>query len=322
MRELEDPHLKRLAKALPISVLHCRAPSTTKKYLGAYKRWRNWASEHKIPTFPAEPAYLALYLQHLAEVKSSKSAVEEAVNSLTWAHTLAGIPAPNSAPIVNATLDGLRRTLAKPVSKKSPFTVDMLRAIVTDAKKRNTLTSIRLATICLLAFAGFLRFDEVSNIRPCDLQIGATHMAIKIIHSKTDQLRHGDEVVIARTRGDTCPVAMLETYICRAKISLSSENMLIRGIVSGKEEKLRDAGGLSYTRMSELLKEKLHQLGFSVDDYSLHSLRAGGATTAAGAGVPDRVFKRHGRWKSDNAKDGYVEDSLEKRLSVSQNLGL
>ena len=87
-------------------------------------------------------------------------------------------------------------------------------------------------------------------------------------------------------------------------------------------EKLRDSGGLSYTRMSELLKEKLQQLGFPVGEYSLHSLRSGGATTAGEAGIPDRVFKRHGRWKSDKAKDGYVQDSLEKHLTVLQSLGL
>ena len=62
--------------------------------------------------------------------------------------------------------------------------------------------------------------------------------------------------------------------------------------------------------MRELLRDKLQQLGFSVDEYSLHSLRVGSAKAAAGVGVPDRVFKRHGRWKSDNTKDGYVEDSL------------
>ena len=28
----------------------------------------------------------------------------------------------------------------------------------------------------------------------------------------------------------------------------------------------------------------------------------GGASTAANAGVPDRLFKKHGRWKSENAK--------------------
>ncbi|KAL5497418.1 hypothetical protein EMCRGX_G013885 [Ephydatia muelleri] len=42
----------------------------------------------------------------------------------------------------------------------------------------------------------------------------------------------------------------------------------------------------------------------------MHSLRAGGATAAANAGVPDRLFKRHGRWKSESAKDGYVKDSV------------
>jgi len=47
----------------------------------------------------------------------------------------------------------------------------------------------------------------------------------------------------------------------------------------------------------------------------------GGATAAAVARVPDRAFKRHGCWKSENAKDGYIEDSLEQQLSVTQNLG-
>ena len=47
----------------------------------------------------------------------------------------------------------------------------------------------------------------------------------------------------------------------------------------------------------------------------MHSLRAGGA---ANAGVPDRLFKRHGRWWSESAKD----DLVEKQLSTSKNLGI
>jgi len=53
-----------------------------------------------------------------------------------------------------------------------------------------------------------------------------------------------------------------------------------------------------------------------------HSLRSGGATAAANAGVPDRLFKRHGNWASESAKDGYVQDSLSSRLSVSKALGI
>jgi len=51
-------------------------------------------------------------------------------------------------------------------------------------------------------------------------------------------------------------------------------------------------------------------------------MRAGDATAAANAKVPDRLFKRHGRWRSESAKDGYVKDSVESRLQVSQRLGL
>jgi len=69
--------------------------------------------------------------------------------------------------------------------------------------------------------------------------------------------------VIARTRTDTCPVAMLECYIRRVGIvRLDSEGMIFRAFVSGKTEKLRDSGGLLYSRMRELLKEKLPHLGF------------------------------------------------------------
>ena len=53
-----------------------------------------------------------------------------------------------------------------------------------------------------------------------------------------------------------------------------------------------------------------------------HSLRSGGATAAANAGVPDRLFKRHGRWASESARDGYVQDSLSSRLLVSKALGI
>ena len=43
---------------------------------------------------------------------------------------------------------------------------------------------------------------------------------------------------------------------------------------------------------------------------------------AANAKVPNRMFKRHGCWKSENAKDGYAEDGVKSRLEVSKSLGL
>ena len=38
--------------------------------------------------------------------------------------------------------------------------------------------------------------------------------------------------------------------------------------------------------------------------------------------IPERLLKIHSRWKSDAAKDMYVEESLENRLHVTKCLGL
>ena len=71
-----------------------------------------------------------------------------------------------------------------------------------------------------------------------------------------------------------------------------------------------------------MVREALRRLGEKPDDYGLRSFRAGEASAAANAGVEDHLFKRHGQWKSENAKDGYIKDSHGSRLSVSLKLGL
>jgi len=168
-RDLEDANLKRLAADVPATVLQCKATSTTKKYTSAYKRWKEWAVAHNLPVFPVNEGHAALYLQHLAEAKCSKLVVEEAACGLAWAHLMAGIPSPMDS---RATLEGLKRKLAKSVVKKAPFTAQMLGTIAHDAKKSNMLASLRLGAAYLLSFAGFLRFDELTNLNVCDLEIG------------------------------------------------------------------------------------------------------------------------------------------------------
>ena len=80
---------------------------------------------------------------------------------------------------------------------------------------------------------------------------------------------------------------------------------------------------LSYTGARESIISKLKLVGGD-KNLGLHSMRAGGATAVANAPdhVSDRCCSRHGRWKSETSKDGYVVDSVENRLEVTKHLGI
>ena len=318
---IREPRLQELAAGVPRMLRLSRAESTVQKYTRCFERWRKWAAQYpEISEFPAQPAHVALYLQHLLETSEAKTAVDDAVNALAWVHELGGLPSPTSHPTVRTMQESAHRIKGRPKVKKEPATPQLLQKMVSMlAQESASLLDIRTATICLLAFSGFFRFNEIAQIRCCDLQFSNTDVRIRVRQSKTDQYRDGNEVVIARTGSDTCPVAMLERYMAMANLTPAGENWLFRPLTATKHGHRRQ---LTYSRVWEVVREALHRLGEKPDDYGLHSFKAVGATAAANAGVEDRLFKRHGRWKSENAKDGYIKDSYDSRLSVSLKLGL
>ena len=145
-------------------------------------------------------------------------------------------------------------------------------------------------------------------------------MKIFIKKSKTDIYREGAWVYISRSH-NMCPVKHLEDYLRLVNIIIGSSQCIFRAISKDKKSRLRRKNKpISYTTIRQNLLKVIKAVGLNWKDYDLHSLGAGGASLAANKGIPDRLFKRHGRWKSDRAKDGYVEDDFKMFLFVSKNL--
>jgi hypothetical protein len=150
-------------------------------------------------------------------------------------------------------------------------------------------------------------------------------MSIFIEKSKTDRYREGNSVAISRTPEITCPVRMVARYLQLANIADSSQEFLFRPISFCKKKStyvLRGEKCISYTTARDIFMNAIQAIGLDKCKYSLHSLRAGGASSAANFGISDRIFKKHGRWSSDTAKDGYVTENLSIKLSVTKNLGI
>ena len=116
-------------------------------------------------------------------------------------------------------------------------------------------------------------------------------LVLSIRSRKTDQFREGAFLIVGRTGVSTCPVVMMECSM--GGLIVGSHGKVFRAVVHTKEgERLRKTRGLSYSRLRELLFEKIVLLGMDPTYLVFHSLRAGYATAAANAGVLDRLFKR------------------------------
>ena len=326
LAEVEDPELKELADALPALALQGRAPATVKKYSGAFNRWRKWAaSKPEIgKSLPPKPIHIALYLCFVVQRSVTSAPAVEAVSALSWVNQVATVEDTTTHPLVQQVIAGAKRRLAHKTVKKEPITPEILSKLVGKFGQAGApLADVRTLAMCLVSYAGFFRFDEMSKLTEADVTFYTEHMEIFVESSKTDQFRDGAWVVIARTKSRLCPVAMLERYCALGGVTGDQDKFLFRGLCTTKTtSKLRNSGGLSYTRAREVMLEMLEAIGLDKRQFGLHSLRAGGASAAANAGVVDRLFKRHGRWRSENAKDGYVKDTLQERLKVSRNLGL
>ena len=153
--------------------------------------------------------------------------------------------------------------------------------------------------MALLLFAGFFRFNELVALAIQDISISETHLIVKVTKSKTDQYSKGNEVVISKSGKVPCPVLNLERYMTLAGINTShkTSDYLFKPLVKVRSgyKVIQKVKPLSYTRARETIVGLLRKFVPTTDIISLYSFRAGGATSAANAQVPDRCWKRHGR---------------------------
>jgi len=191
----------------------------------------------------------------------------------------------------------------------------------------SSLADLRITCLIVMAFAGFLRISEVLHLRRNQINILNTHCEMFIDKAKTDVMRDGNIVPVARTDNSTCPVKRLERYLFKSKKKCSLIWIYFqacRFCKSRKEFILKSNSKkpISYSSVRDIFKAKLSNLGLHAAKYGLHSFRSGAASTSANHHVSERLIQRHGRWRGSTSKDGYVKDSLKDRLSVSRNLNL
>jgi hypothetical protein len=105
-------------------------------------------------------------------------------------------------PTENSFIKNLQGTAKRwnnnPVVKKDPVRTQVLVDLCTIYKDSSDLLVVRDLAMILIGFSGFLRFDQLSNLICRDIKNFDDYLKIFISQNKTDQYRHGNELLISR----------------------------------------------------------------------------------------------------------------------------
>ena len=97
------------------------------------------------------------------------------------------------------------------VNRKLPLLRSHLKMLI-EKYKFASLAFLQILTLITLGFVGFLRWDDLINLKISDLSFHDNHLAIFLEKRKIDQFREGSWIFIHRSGSFYCPVSLVNRF--------------------------------------------------------------------------------------------------------------
>lgn len=196
------------------------------------------------------------------------------------------------------------------VPDKAPiFTEDELTTIL--KALGNEEKELAEKVMVLFAYMGLMRASELIP----DLQFGSvvvydTHVMVTIEASKT-RAEPFSFVLLKNEDADLDPVSLVRSYIalCKKPTGRFFKNWHVSG------QYIQNMGP---SMLQTLPKKCAHLAGYDdtqAEKFTFHGFRRSAATALVNKNVDVTQLKRAGRWRSNGAAEGYVENSMPAKVA-------
>jgi integrase len=290
------------------------AVGTRRAYGSDWRDFAGWCSAHGLASLPAAAETVAVYLADLAAYRKT-STVGRRLSAISQAHKTAGFASPAADVAVRQVMAGIRRKHGTHQQGKEPALIEDIWAMVTTLDA--SLSGKRDRALLLLGFAGAFRRAELVALDVTDLTITRDGLVVRVRRGKTDQEGAGREAGIPfGARPATCPVRAVQNWISTAHLT--------RGPLFHPIDRHGNLRPERLTGQSVALVVKRAALAAGLDplQYAGHSLRSGLATSAAAAGVAERVIMDQTGHKSLPIVRRYIRRGSLFRDNAAAQVGL
>ena len=204
--------------------------------------------------------------------------------AIRQAHRLAGHELRADHPAIRDVLQGIRRTHGTAPAKKEAAVTEIVRDAVRElAKAGHGLRSLRDRALLLVGFAAALRRSELVALDAADLAFTRDGLVLTLRRRKTDQEGQGTEIGVPfGAAAPTCPVRALQAWLDGGRHRGGAGLRVRHPAAAGPP-----AGGCPTATWRGRCRRRSPPPATTPARFGGHSLRAGFATAAARAGVPE-----------------------------------
>lgn len=265
----------------------------------------------------------------LSQSFDSSASVKNYISGIkTFSKLLGHDVAPFETVDLRLTVQGISKLSMHVPKSKLPLSCTDLKHIIQMLDVSKPLHAC-MWVFLTFAFFGMLRasnllcvsvkkFVSSEQLNRCNVHFVSDGLNLHILWSKTRQKHDFVHIVPLASCPDKllCPVRAYLNLLSVIPGEVLSPVMAIPVHSSTLNKTLTP---LTKSQISKLFKFLLRTSNVDTSLYSLHSLRHGGATLAAKAGVIELMLKSHGDWRS-NCYETYIKNSKISSFAVTRDM--
>ena len=292
-------------------------PNTLKSYKSNFNSWKHYAYINCLNVFPVQIIEFKIFLCNKIENGACWSSINSTICALKFFNKVFSVD--QEIHFEGSYLAYLRKFSKNPDKRRRPLSkqeFDSIFEFYNDSYKKDFVICRNLSILCI-TYLGFLRYDDLSQIKLCNVGLQGKVLKLVIPDAKTDFEKKGQSV---QFQLNDLFFEIFSYYLAFANFSKEDwqSNRIYLFFHVTKSGARKYCNYLKYDDMRKIIRSLCSSSGVDMTRIGTHSLRIGATTHATRAGVPDRVIDAHGRWvDGSKARKGYQRISWDDLAKIS-----
>ena len=279
--------------------------STLKSYKSKFNSWKNFAIQNCLEIFPVNLVEFKVFLCMRIQEGACWSTINSSIAALKFFNKVLNVQ--QVIELEPSFVAYLKKFSKNPNNRRRPLFKEEFDKIFEffGTSFRSDFNVARNLCIISFSYLGFLRYDDVSQVKLCDVGLQDKVVTLRISQAKNDYEKKGQSVTFELSDS---MFEIFSFYLAFSKFSKQDwhENKKFLFYHVTKNGFSNYVKALQYDDMRCLVLCMCQKAGLDITKLGTHSLRIGATSHVTRLGVPDKVIDFHGRWaEGSRARQGY-----------------